>query len=135
VTYLPFFFAVASSYRASSTISQASSVRSSVTMSSAARSSLAPPASSSAPHASSSSVLRSSSFPGTPVSFIYFPNDLSSLVFHSGLTVPSEQRNNVIRGSFILGTPSFTFGSPRKLIINPALLVDSGCASFLYYFS
>jgi hypothetical protein len=51
--------------------------------------------------------------------------------FSSGITIPREQRNNIIRGSFILGTPSFTFGS---LIINPALLVDSGCAGFLYSF-
>ncbi|KAJ7232501.1 hypothetical protein C8J57DRAFT_1578787 [Mycena rebaudengoi] len=40
--------------------------------------------------------------------------------------LPGEQRNNVVRSSFVLGTPGFILSSLRKLIIHPALLVDSG---------
>jgi hypothetical protein len=77
---------------------------------------------------------------------IPFPSDLSSLFLCSGLIIPrqlnrfsseqcSQQRNNVVRSSFVLGTPSFIFGSPRKLVISSALLVDSRYASFFYLFS
>jgi hypothetical protein len=79
---------------------------------------------------------------GYAISLILFPNNLSSPFFCSGLIIPrqlnllsSEQRNNVVRSSFVLGTPGFIFGSPRKLVVNPAFFVDSGCAGFLYSFS
>ncbi|KAJ7229241.1 hypothetical protein C8J57DRAFT_1252019 [Mycena rebaudengoi] len=50
---------------------------------------------------------------------------LGFLSLHQFGRLPGEQGNNVVRSSFVLGTPGFILGSPRKLIIHLALLVDS----------